>query len=228
MKESFQKNLMELHGRLSNACEKYERDTDDITVVAVTKTHPESVIKMAVSAGLHNIGESRVQEAEEKFNKIGHIARYHMIGHLQSNKAKKAVELFDVIQSVDSIKLAKIINSESEKIDRTIDCLIQVNCSGEAQKSGIAFDQCLDLIKQVKILPAINLIGLMTIGPYVEDEEQIRKSYRLCHDLFKQGKEIIGNDFDTLSMGMSNDFELAIAEGANMIRIGSSLFGVRR
>ncbi len=228
MKESFQKNLIELHGRLSNACEKYERDTDDITVVAVTKTHPESVINMAVSAGLHNIGESRVQEAEEKFNKIGHIARYHMIGHLQSNKAKKAVELFDVIQSVDSIKLAKIINSESEKIDRTIDCLIQVNCSGEAQKSGIGPDQCLDLIKQVKILPAINLIGLMTIGPYVEDEEQIRKSYRLCHELFRQGKEIIGNDFDTLSMGMSNDFELAIAEGANMIRIGSSLFGIRR
>ena len=228
MKESFQKNLMELHGRLSNACEKYERDTDDITVVAVTKTHPESVINMAVSAGLHNIGESRVQEAEEKFNKIGHIARYHMIGHLQSNKAKKAVELFDVIQSVDSIKLAKIINSESEKIDRIIDCLIQVNCSGETQKSGIVPDQCLDLIKQVKIFPAINLIGLMTIGPYVEDEEQIRKSYRLCHELFRQGKEIIGNDFDTLSMGMSNDFELAIAEGANMIRIGSSLFGIRR
>ncbi|RKX18738.1 MAG: YggS family pyridoxal phosphate-dependent enzyme [Candidatus Zixiibacteriota bacterium] len=227
MKESFQKNLMELHGRLSNACEKYERDTDDITVVAVTKTHSESVINMAVSAGLHNIGESRIQEAEEKFNKIGHIARYHMIGHLQSNKAKKAVELFNVIQSVDSIKLAKIINKESEKIDRTIDCLIQVNCSGETQKSGISPDQCIDLVKQVNILPSINLIGLMTIGPYVEDEEQIRESYRLCNELFKQGKEIIGNDFDTLSMGMSNDFELAIAEGANMIRIGSSLFGIR-
>ncbi len=228
MKELISKNLVELHGRIAEACEKYDRDTDDIEVLAVTKTHPSSIINITVSAGLHNIGESRVQEAEEKFKEIGRIARFHLIGHLQSNKVKKAVELFDVIQSVDTFKLAKLINNEAIKKDFTIDCLLQINCSGEDQKFGAQPDDCLELIKQVNNLDSVKLIGLMTIGPFVEDEEQIRATYRKCYDLFKQGKDIVGQEFDTLSMGMSNDFELAIAEGATMIRVGSTLFGPRK
>ena len=197
-------------------------------MVAVTKTHPAATIMTAIAGGLHNIGESRLQDAEPKLLEVGHIARFHMVGHLQSNKAKKAVELFDVIQSVDSLKLATEINHHAEAIDRTIECYVQVNCSGESQKSGVAPEECLKLLKQINELPAISLTGLMTIGPLTEDTDEIRQAFRRCNELFKQGRDLIGSDFDTLSMGMSDDFELAIAEGSTMIRVGTLLFGERQ
>jgi hypothetical protein len=227
MKNDISRNLTELYGRIAGACEKYDRDADDITVVAVTKAHPAATIMTAIAAGLHNIGESRIQDAEPKLLEVGHIARFHMVGHLQSNKAKKAVELFDVIQSVDSLKLAVEINRHAETIDRTIECYVQVNCSGEGQKSGVAPKACLELLKQVNKLPAIRLTGLMTIGPLSEDTDEIRQAFRRCSELFKRGRDLIGSDFDTLSMGMSDDFEPAIAEGSTMIRVGTLLFGDR-
>jgi hypothetical protein len=137
------------------------------------------------------------------------------------------VALFDVIQSVDSLKLAEEINRQAGLQERQIECLIEVNCSGEAQKFGVLPDACLDLIKAVKNLPQINLAGLMTIGPYTDDEHAVRSSFRLCYDLFRRGGEIIGREFDTLSMGMSADFPLAIAEGSTMIRVGTLIFGPR-
>lgn len=227
MKQDIGKNIALLHGRIADACEEYDRDTDDITVVAVTKTHPASIIKMAVAAGLHNIGESRVQEADEKITHLGQIARFHMVGHLQTNKVKRAIQLFDVIQSVDTIKLAEEINKECDKAEFDVDCLVEVNCSGESQKYGVAPENCLDLCTKIDNLEHINLAGLMTIGPFTEDEEAVRAAFRQCRDLFVRGREMFGDDFDTLSMGMSNDFPLAIAEGSTMLRIGTLLFGGR-
>lgn len=228
MKEDLSWNLQQLRGRILEACEKYDRDADEITIVAVTKTHPAAVIRTAVAAGLHNIGESRVQEAEEKITKVGPIARYHMVGHLQSNKARKAVELFDVIQSVDSLKLAMEIDKYAAEFDRTIECLVQVNCSGEEQKYGVAPEETLDLVKAVHAMENIDLTGLMTIGPLTDDEDKMRAAFRLCNELFEKGQDIVGDDFEELSMGMSDDLELAIAEGSTMIRVGTALFGPRR
>lgn len=228
MKDELAGNLQELRGRIAGACEYYDRDTDDIAIVAITKTHPASTISTAVAAGLHDIGESRIQEAATKIEKIGHIARYHMVGHLQSNKAKKAVELFDVIQSVDSLKIAEEINKYAEQAGRTIECLVEVNCSGEDQKFGVPTDDCLDLVRRASALECIKVTGLMTVAPFTDDEEVVRATFRRCRELFEQGEDILGDEFDTLSMGMTNDFEAAIAEGSTMIRIGTLLFGPRR
>ncbi|MFQ6008393.1 MAG: YggS family pyridoxal phosphate-dependent enzyme [Candidatus Zixiibacteriota bacterium] len=227
MKNIISRNLTQLRGRIAEACEQYDRDADDITIVAVTKSHPPLVIKTAVAAGIHEIGESRVQEAEPKIMEVGPIARFHLVGHLQTNKAKKAVRLFDVIQSVDSFKLALEINRQAELVDKTIECYIEINSSGESQKFGVTVEECLNLIKQVKTLERIKLTGLMTIGPLTDDQDAIRRSFRLCREQFLSAREIIGDQFDTLSMGMSDDFPLAIAEGSTMIRIGTALFGPR-
>ena len=228
MKDTISRNLVELRGRIAKACDQYGRDADDIIIVAVTKTHPTAIIKTTVAAGIHEIGESRVQEAEPKIIEVGAIARFHMVGHLQTNKVKKAVELFDVIQSVDTFKLAREISRQAELVDRTIECFIEVNSSGESQKFGAAPEECLDLVQKVNALDNIKLTGLMTIGPFTDDEEAVRRSFRLCHELFEKAKDIAGEDFDVLSMGMSDDFPLAIAEGATMIRIGTALFGPRQ
>jgi pyridoxal phosphate enzyme (YggS family) len=227
MKDIFAKNLLELNGQIAEACDRYNRDADDITVVAVTKTFPNTAIHIAVASGIHNIGESRVQEAEQKITEVGQIARFHLIGHLQTNKVKKAVNLFDMIQSVDSLKLAEEIERRAAEAGRTIDCLIEVNCSGENAKYGGSPNETLILINHIKDMPHINLSGLMTIGPFTDDEEQIRDAFRLCYKIFKKGQLLVGEEFDTLSMGMSGDFPLAIAEGATMIRVGSVLFGQR-
>lgn len=227
MKDDIGANLTELRGRIAEACEEYDRDNDDITIVAVTKTHPARTIHTAIAAGITEIGESKIQEAEPKILEVGHVARYHMIGHLQTNKAKKAVQLFDVIQSVDSLKLAEEISRRAEEAQRTIQCLIEVNVSGESSKYGVAPEKTIELVRQVKGLPCIDLCGLMTIGPLDADEDDIRAAFARCRELFKQGQDIVGDGFDCLSMGMSDDFEYAIAEGSNMIRIGAGIFGPR-
>jgi len=227
MKEDIADKLMELRGRIAEACEKYDRDIHDITIVAVSKKHPVRHIRMAIAQGLLDIGESRVQEAEPKILELGPIARWHMVGHLQTNKVRKAVELFDVIQSVDSLKLAQEISRRAEEIGRTIDCYIEVNCSGEASKSGAPPDQAPDLIRRVNQMPGIHLTGLMTIGPLSDDEEHVREAFRAARELFRQGRDMVGGDFENLSMGMSDDFPLAIAEGATMIRVGTLIFGSR-
>ncbi len=227
MKEIVANNIAQLYGHIADACEEFDRDTDDITVVAVTKRQPIHFIQMAVAAGLHNIGESRVQEADEKITELGQIARFHMVGHLQTNKVKKAVPLFDVIQSVDTLKLAEEINKQAGDAKLDIECLIEVNCSGESQKYGILPEDCLELIKKVLPMNNISLAGLMTIGPHTDNEELVRAAFNKCHELFKQGQDIVGDNFDTLSMGMTNDFSLAIAEGSTMIRVGTALFGQR-
>jgi pyridoxal phosphate enzyme (YggS family) len=227
MKREIRTNLIELRGRILEACEEYDRDADDISILAVTKKFPASIIQTAVATGLQDIGESRVQEAERKIKELGSIARYHLIGHLQSNKAKKAVALFDVIQSVDSLKLAEEISRRAGEIERTIECLIQVNVSGEESKFGATPEEAPNLIDRVNDLPHIELIGLMAMGPLTDDEEAIRAAFRRGNEIFKRGQDRVGDQFDTLSMGMTDDFPLAIAEGSTMIRVGTALFGPR-
>ncbi len=227
MKEIISQNLKELNGRIAEACDEYDRDTDDITTVAISKTHPAGSIKRVVAAGIRDVGESKVQEAEPKILELGHIARFHMVGHLQTNKVKKAVELFDVIQSVDSLKLAEEINRRAGDVERTIECLIEVNTSGEEQKFGVAPEDAIELARAVHPMSSIQLTGLMTVGPLTDDEDRIREAFRKCHELFHQARDIFGPDFDTISMGMSHDFRLAIAEGSTMIRIGTAIFGPR-
>lgn len=227
MNKNLSQNLIELRGRIANACERHHRDPDDITIVAVTKKWPVSLVRAAVAAGLHDIGENRIQEAEPKITELGPIARFHLIGHLQSNKVSKAVALFGVIQSVDSLDLAEEISRRVSKLDRTIECLVQVNCSGEESKYGTSPESALDLIRQVSQLPAISLTGVMTIGPLTDHEDRIRAAFRTCREIFQRGQDLVGEPFDTLSMGMSDDFPLAIAEGSTMIRVGTALFGSR-
>jgi len=228
MKDSITTNLTELHGRIADACEEHDRDTNDITIIAVTKTHSAAVIRTAVAVGLHNIGESRIQEAEPKIHEVGHIARFHLIGHLQTNKVKKAVQLFDVIHSVDSLKLANEISQRAAELNRTIECLVQVNVSGEEKKYGIAPGETIDLVSRVNDLPNIKLTGLMAIGPHTDDENEIRAAFGLGRKLFIDAQSVVGRQFDQLSMGMSNDYPLAIAEGATIIRIGTVIFGARQ
>lgn len=220
-------NLTELRARVASACQKSGRSAGEVTIIGVTKTHPAGLVREAVLAGITEIGENRIQEAEPKIRELGNIARWHMIGHLQTNKVKKAVELFDVIQSVDSIRLAEEISKRAGEIGKRIECFVEINSSGESAKSGIAPNEAINLIRQVNALADIKLTGLMTVGPLTEDQTEIKRAFVLCRNLFTEGRAIVGEQFCNLSMGMSDDFDLAIAEGSTMIRIGSALFGLR-
>lgn len=227
MYQHIKENLGGIQNRIAAACERAGRSPDKIVLVAVSKTHPEEAVKAAVEAGITNIGESRVQEAVSKIESLGGIAKWHMVGHLQTNKAKKAVQLFDMIQSVDSLKLAVEIDRRTEQIGKRIECLIEINSSGEEAKSGVSPDEALDLIDEVMNLENIALKGLMTIGPWTEDERPIREAFRETKELFSRGRKAAGESFSILSMGMTDDFEIAIEEGSNMVRIGTAIFEPR-
>ena len=227
MENTITQNAVTVRGRIAEICEQCGRKIDEILIVAVTKGFPSSAIKEAVAAGFHEIGENHVQEAEPKITELGPIARYHMVGHLQSNKTKKAVKLFDVIQSVDSLDLAEEIDRHGHALGKRIECYVQVNASGERQKSGVAPSETIELIKKIKTLSNIKLTGLMTIGPLTEDEHTIHSSFRTCRELFNKGAALLGADVEHLSMGMSDDYHLAIAEGSTMIRLGTAIFGRR-
>ncbi|PWB73828.1 YggS family pyridoxal phosphate-dependent enzyme [candidate division GN15 bacterium] len=220
-------HLVQLKLELARICADCGRDPASVTILAVTKTHPAEILRQAVAAGLTDIGENRVQEAEGKFAQTGHIARFHLIGHLQSNKAKKAVRLFDVIQSVDSPGIALEISRRAGEVGKTIECLIEVNSSGEPQKFGVLPPEVIALAGEIGRLPNIKLTGLMTVGPLTDDPSQIRAAFRQCRELFEQMKAEISRDIAVLSMGMSGDYPIAVEEGSTMIRIGTLLFGER-
>jgi PLP dependent protein len=225
--EYIKENLERVSDKIAEAAEKSGREVKDITLVGVSKTHPAEAVKAAVEYGVSDIGESRIQEAEPKIDLLGKIARWHMIGHLQSNKVKKGVAVFDMIQSVDSLKLAEELNRRAEEMGKRIDCLIEVNSSGELSKFGLEPEKVIDLLGEMSGLDNINVCGLMTIGPLVDDERQIRAAFGLTRELFLKGRKIMGGAFTTLSMGMSDDFEMAIGEGSTMVRVGTAIFGPR-
>ncbi len=205
------------------------RQAEEITIVAVAKTHSLAEVEQVIKLGFTEIGESRVQEAAQKYSDSRPACRLHMIGHLQSNKVRKAVGLFDVIQSVDSVRLAELIDAEAARLRKRCQVLLQVNASGESQKSGFNPQEIMTAADRISKMEHLELSGLMTIGPLTSDPDLIRSVYNMVRKLFGEIKSAHREreSFNILSMGMSDDYELAIEAGANMIRIGRALFGPR-
>lgn len=202
---------------------------DGVSLVAAAKTRtPDEVIE-AIGAGLEIIGENYVQEAEIAFKVIGHKVKWHMIGHLQSNKAKKAAEIFDMIETVDSLKLAKAIDRACKNKGKIMLALIEINSGEESQKAGVMPGDTVSLIKEMSCLENIRIKGLMTMGPFTGDPEEARPYFRKTKDLFDEVRhmDIDGVEMKYLSMGMSNSYKIALEEGANMVRIGTKIFGGR-
>ena len=229
---------MELKQRLENikerirrAAKSCNRNPDSIRLVAVSKTVPAETVKDAIEAGATILGENYVQEAREKFDDlVQYPISWHFIGHLQSNKAKYAVRLFDLIHSVDSLKLARALDKEAKKVDKIQLILVQVNISTEETKSGISAEQAPGLISDISQLENVSIKGLMTMPPYFYQPEKVRPFFAALKNLCDRLKEqSIPNVFmEELSMGMSGDFEVAIEEGATLVRIGTAIFGERK
>ena len=218
-------NLSRVRERISAAAARAGTDEDEIALIAVTKTVDVPRILEAVEAGVTDIGENYVQDSVRKFEIIGKsVPRWHMIGHLQTNKVRQAVPIFYSIQTVDSIGLAKEIGKRSTAIGKCTEVLVEVNISGEASKFGVQPEQALALCESASLIEGVELRGLMGIAPFVQDEAAIRRSFRLLKGLWDRLPN--ANQW-WLSMGMSSDFEIAIEEGSNMVRIGTAIFGER-
>ena len=199
---------------------------DKIILVAVTKNHGVDVMREAIDAGATDIGENRVQEAAEKFQSLDRTVTRHLIGHLQTNKVKAAVKLFDLIHSVDSEHLAAALDKAASSLGKVQDVLIQVNAAREPQKSGVLLEDLDALIKFVEVSKNLRLRGLMMIAPNFPDAEDCRPLFRKMRELFDALKTSREN-FDLLSMGMTHDYKVAVAEGANVVRVGTAIFGER-
>jgi len=209
-------SLSYIYTRIEAACERANRNPDEITIIAATKYVDTEGVKAVFQAGLTHIGENRVQDAQAKKKAAEAAGTWHMIGHLQTNKVKKALEIFDSIDSVDSFKLAEKINQKASCLGRNIEILIEVNTSGEAAKYGVAPDNLSSLITEIEKLENLKVTGLMAMAPLADDPEKARPYFKVLKSL--QG------DLPRLSMGMSDDFEVAIEEGATEIRLGRVLF----
>lgn len=223
-------NLVRLRQRISDACARVSRKPEDVALVAVTKTIGPEKIQEAVDAGIALLGENRVQEAASKIGAVSGDVTWHMVGHLQRNKAKKAVDMFDMIQSVDSLELAAEIDRRCRQADKTMDILVEVNTSGEDTKYGVPPDATLDLVEKISHLSNVAVEGLMTIGAFTDDESLIRDCFGTLRRLAQTIRESDLEDVEMryLSMGMTSDYELAIEEGSNMVRIGTAIFGARQ
>lgn len=221
-------NLENIRQRIASACARAGRAPDSVTLLAVTKTHSPEVVAQAAALGLTLFGENKVQEAKAKIPLCPGRLRWHMIGHLQSNKCRDAVELFEMIQSVDSLALAEEINKRAEQASKTIPVLLEVNIVGEASKFGYQSEQLLRDLKHLNALPRIEIHGLMTIPPYTPLPEKVRPVFRQLRELKTKCEQALGAPLPQLSMGMSGDFEVAIEEGSTIVRIGTALFGERR
>ncbi len=223
--------LEDIRGRIRRAAESCNRDPDSIRLVAVSKTVPAETVKDAIEAGATILGENYVQEAREKFDKLVHYpVSWHFIGHLQSNKAKYAVRLFDLIHSVDSLKLARALDKEAQKVEKIQLILVQVNISGEDTKSGISAEEIPGLISEISQLKNLSIKGLMTMPPYFYQPEKVRPYFAALRELRDRLKEqaVPNVSMDVLSMGMTGDFEVAVTEGATLVRIGTAIFGERK
>jgi len=218
--DTLRERLEAVRGRIARAAEQARRDPSAITLLAVTKVFPASIIREAYQLGLREFGENYVQEFETKAPEVGALpgARYHLIGHLQSNKSKKAAELFQVIQTVDSPKLARRLN----ETERPLDVMLEVKLSEERAKSGAEPSDLPVLIDAVRACPHLRLLGLMTMPPWSDDPELSRPYFRRLRELGEQ------HGLSQLSMGMSHDLEAAIEEGATCVRVGTALFGKRK
>jgi pyridoxal phosphate enzyme (YggS family) len=220
-----------VRARMRDAARRANRAVEDIMLIAVSKTHPVESIQAAISSGLAEFGENRVQEAEQKIPIVGReAAKWHLIGHLQSNKARRAVELFDVIHSVDSAALAQRLDRICEEIQReTLPVLLQIDLGREVTKSGIDEGSVRDVVAAVRECSRLKLVGLMTLPPFFDEAEPVRPYFQRLRELrdHLQTEGAFANERGELSMGMTHDFEIAIEEGATMIRVGTAIFGER-
>lgn len=224
-------NLQKFREDLNAEQARHGRSPESVTVVAVSKTKPPDVIMAAAAAGQVEFGENRVQEAQSKIPLVSaaQALRWHFIGHLQSNKAADAVALFDLIQSVDRHRLAQALNREAAKRGVRRDVLIQVNTTAESQKSGCDPEAVQELVGEVAACSRLRVMGLMTIGPFVDDRASIARAFRTLQRAFEEcaGLDLRGGRMEHCSMGMTGDWPIALAEGANMLRIGRAIFGER-
>jgi hypothetical protein len=227
---SIRDNVNRIKDRIAQAASRVGRDPSLIRIVAVSKTFPVDRILEAIEAGIIDIGENRVQEAEPKVARIGNRVRWHMVGHLQRNKVKKALGMFDLIQSVDSLRLLNEIDKRAMQMGKIADVLVQVNTSGEETKYGLSPDEVIQFMEIASQKEHIRVRGLMTIGPLVDDPEKARPSFVMLRRIKEkvEGMNLPRIEMVYLSMGMTDDFEVAIEEGSNMVRIGRAIFGERR
>ncbi len=220
-------NLNSIQQRISAACDRAGRDAKTVTLLAVSKTHPPETIRTAAGLGLLVFGENKVQEAKAKIPLCPGKLRWHFIGHLQSNKCRDAVHCFQMIQSVDSLALAQEINKRAADAAKTMPVLLEVNLAGEASKFGYTPERMLAELKEINALPRLEIHGLMTVPPWSAEAEKSRPHFRRLRELKAAAEQALGAPLPELSMGMSGDFEVAIEEGATLVRIGTALFGPR-
>ena len=219
--------IAEVRNRIAIACEKVGRRPDEVTLVAVSKGHPIESIEAAAQSGISVFGENKIQEAKLKIPRCPSRLKWHMIGHLQSNKVRDAVAFFDVIQSVDSVSIAAELDRLAEKSAKYVRILIEVNLAGEASKFGFAPGMVLEHLEEINSFPRLELGGFMGMAPWTQDMERVRPLFRQLRGLADEAKERLGIPSFDLSMGMSGDFEVAIEEGATIVRVGSAIFGDR-
>ena len=226
MSETIRDRLLRVQERIHAAALRARRDPSTVTLVAVSKTMPVEVIRQALDAGVSILGENRVHEAKEKIAALPAGAAWHLVGHLQSNKAKQAVQLFEMIHSVDSIKLVQTLDRHGKEAGKRVRCLVEVNLEGEASKSGTSEADARDVVNAARDLGHVQVEGLMTIPPLLLSPEEVRPYFRrlrALRDTLQGG----GLALPELSMGMTHDFEVAIEEGATLVRIGTAIFGPR-
>jgi pyridoxal phosphate enzyme (YggS family) len=221
-------NLDSIQQRIRTACERAGRDPASVLLLAVTKSQPPEVVIEAGQVGLTFFGENKIQEAKAKIPLCSGKLRWHFIGHLQTNKCRDAVELFEMIQSVDSLHLAREISKRAEQAGKTLPVLLEVNLAGEASKFGYRPEALEAELAQINSLPRLEIHGLMTVPPWTSNAEHLRPVFRQMRELKQRLEQSLGAPLTHLSMGMSGDFEVAIEEGATIVRIGTALFGPRK
>lgn len=224
-----QEQLVNVQKEIEKACERGNRNREDVTLIAVSKTKPISTLKEAYDLGVRVFGENKVQELVDKYEALPKDIHWHMIGHLQRNKVKYIIDKVDCIHSVESVRLAETIEKEAAKHDRIIDVLVEVNVAGEDSKFGLAPSEVPAFIEEIAKFPHIRVKGLMTIAPFVENPEENRPIFKVLRELSVDitKKNIDNVIMNVLSMGMTNDYQVAVEEGATMVRVGTGIFGER-
>ncbi|MCP5521024.1 MAG: YggS family pyridoxal phosphate-dependent enzyme [Verrucomicrobiales bacterium] len=220
-------NLESIQQRIDAACQRAGRDPAGVQIVAVTKGHSPERVRQALELDLTVLGENRIQEAKVKIPLCPGGAQWHMIGHLQTNKARDAVRLFKMVESVDSLRLAEALNEQADKAARYLPVLIEVNIAGEASKFGYPPEVLLRELDTLNALPRLEIHGLMTMAPWTPEPEKVRPVFRRLRELKEECEQRLGAPLSQLSMGMSGDFEVAVEEGATLVRIGTALLGER-
>lgn len=224
-----EENIKHVEDNIAKACERANRDRSEVTLICVSKTKPASMVEEAYKTGQRNFGENKVQEINDKYPILPDDIKWHLIGHLQRNKVKYIINKVHLIHSVDSIRLAEQIQHEAEKADKVMNILVQVNVANEDTKFGLQVSETEDVVREIAKMPNVHICGLMTIAPFTDDPETNRVFFRKLKQLSVdiKSKNIDNVNMDCLSMGMTGDYQVAIEEGATLVRVGTGIFGER-